>query len=155
MSIEKEDKKITRRDFLGKAVFWTFVTAMTASLSGLLKFTKPVLLPDVSRVFKIGKPGGIPVGSTKIYPDQKVMVFRDSEGVSAMSLICTHLGCVVHKTDVGFLCPCHGSIFDDEGKVVAGPAPRDLPWYEVSVHSSGKLVVNADKEVPPGKKLVI
>lgn len=155
MNIEEEEKKITRRDFLGKTALWTFSAAMTASLLGLLKFTKSALLPDVSRVFKIGKPGEIPVDSAKIYPDQKVIVIRNSEGVFAISLICTHLGCVVSKIDAGFSCPCHGSIFDNEGKVVAGPAPKNLPWYEVSIHSSGKLIVDADMEVPTGKKLAI
>ena len=53
--------------------------------------------------------------------------------------VCTHLGCVPQKRAEegkatvgewwtgGFICPCHQSGFDYSGRVVRGPAPRDLP----------------------------
>ena len=54
--------------------------------------------------------------------------------------VCTHLGCVPRLKNAeqgrqavgdwwagGFLCPCHTSGFDYSGRVVKGPAPRDLP----------------------------
>ncbi len=46
--------------------------------------------------------------------------------------ICTHLGCVPNRTDKGWSCPCHGSIYDNSGRVVRGPAPNNLivPHYE-------------------------
>lgn len=46
--------------------------------------------------------------------------------------ICTHLGCVPNKTENGWLCPCHGSIYDNSGRIISGPAPRNLhiPPYE-------------------------
>jgi ubiquinol-cytochrome c reductase iron-sulfur subunit len=40
--------------------------------------------------------------------------------------ICTHLGCIPLKNDKGYLCPCHGSVYDTSGRIVAGPAPLDL-----------------------------
>jgi len=53
-------------------------------------------------------------------------------GVVAYSAVCTHLGCTVSLWDAAhewFHCPCHHAQFDprDDGKVMAGPAPRDLP----------------------------
>ncbi len=48
--------------------------------------------------------------------------------------VCTHLGCVPNKGGDygGWLCPCHGSVYDTAGRIRAGPAPRnlDLPDYE-------------------------
>jgi len=46
-------------------------------------------------------------------------------GVNA---VCTHLGCVVpwNKAENKFMCPCHGSQYDFQGKVVRGPAPLSL-----------------------------
>lgn len=45
--------------------------------------------------------------------------------------VCTHLGCVPNKNANGWLCPCHGSMYDNSGRVVKGPAPRnlDVPPY--------------------------
>ncbi|MEW5815295.1 MAG: ubiquinol-cytochrome c reductase iron-sulfur subunit [Spirochaetota bacterium] len=157
MNFEKrgEEEGVTRRDFLGLMALGAFSAAMIMSLIGLLKFMKPALLPDVSHTFKIGRLKDIPVDSTKIYAEQKVLVKRDSEGVAAISLICTHLGCVVKRTEEGFACPCHGSFFDNQGRVLKGPAPKPLPWFEVSLDPSGKLVVNTGKEVPLGTKLTV
>ncbi len=46
----------------------------------------------------------------------------------AISLTCTHQGCTVARVaDGGWRCPCHGALYDAEGKVLKGPATRDLP----------------------------
>jgi len=39
--------------------------------------------------------------------------------------VCTHLGCVVpwNQAEKKFICPCHGSQYNDQGRVVRGPAP--------------------------------
>ena len=63
-------------------------------------------------------------------------VVRTPSGeVVAYSPWCTHLGCAYHwdARQEQFLCPCHGSVFSVDGKVVAGPAPRALDRYEVKV----------------------
>lgn len=46
--------------------------------------------------------------------------------------LCTHLGCVPGRGDDGWFCPCHGSVYDNSGRILHGPAPRnlDLPPYE-------------------------
>jgi menaquinol-cytochrome c reductase iron-sulfur subunit len=66
------------------------------------------------------------------------VVKTPGQGVVAFSPWCTHLGCAYHwdaqKNE--FLCPCHGSVFATDGKVVAGPAPRPLDRYEVKLEGS-------------------
>jgi glycine/D-amino acid oxidase-like deaminating enzyme/nitrite reductase/ring-hydroxylating ferredoxin subunit len=60
---------------------------------------------------------------------QKLAVYRDDEGkVHACSAVCPHLGCIVAWNGVerSWDCPCHGSRFDAFGRVVHGPANRDL-----------------------------
>jgi menaquinol-cytochrome c reductase iron-sulfur subunit len=51
---------------------------------------------------------------------------------------CTHLACAYHwEMDEGkFKCPCHGSYFDIEGKVLAGPAPRPLDRYMTKIENN-------------------
>lgn len=153
--VRRPDQKISRRDFLGFSALWACVTAWVLTTVGLLKFPKPALLPDVSRVFKIGRLEDFPVGTTRIIEEKKVLVRRDEKGISAISLVCTHLGCIVAQTEKGFSCPCHGSKFNDAGDVVGGPAPKSLNWLEVSQLPNGKLVVNAGKQVSVGTKFVV
>lgn len=60
---------------------------------------------------------------------KKAAVYRDEKNVlHAFSAICPHLGCVVqwNGSEKSFDCPCHGSRFTCEGKVVNGPAQGDL-----------------------------
>ena len=42
-----------------------------------------------------------------------------------INAVCTHLGCVVpwNQAEKKFICPCHGSQYNDQGRVVRGPAP--------------------------------
>ncbi len=43
-----------------------------------------------------------------------------------VGLTCTHLACLVSERDTGFKCNCHGSYFDLSGRVLGGPAPKNL-----------------------------
>ncbi|CAM6077190.1 unnamed protein product [Sphagnum tenellum] len=60
-----------------------------------------------------------------------------SYGVNA---VCTHLGCVVpfNKAENKFICPCHGSQYNNQGRVVRGPAPLSLALAHVDV-ADGKV----------------
>lgn len=45
--------------------------------------------------------------------------------------VCTHMGCVPNKEEPGWVCHCHGSQYDDSGRIMRGPAPKNLevPLY--------------------------
>jgi glycine/D-amino acid oxidase-like deaminating enzyme/nitrite reductase/ring-hydroxylating ferredoxin subunit len=64
---------------------------------------------------------------------QKVAAYRDTDGsVTLRSAICTHMGCVVgwNPAEKTWDCPCHGSRFQPDGKVISGPAESPLPEAE-------------------------
>ncbi|CAK0889935.1 unnamed protein product [Prorocentrum cordatum] len=62
----------------------------------------------------------------------------------AINATCTHLGCVVPwvRSANKFCCPCHGSQYDENGKVVRGPAPLSLALAHTSVLDSGDIAVS-------------
>jgi glycine/D-amino acid oxidase-like deaminating enzyme/nitrite reductase/ring-hydroxylating ferredoxin subunit len=73
----------------------------------------------------------IPPGSARVIRDGlgKTGVFRDDDGkLHAVSLRCTHLGCLLrfNSAERSWDCPCHGSRFDVDGEVLEGPATRAL-----------------------------
>lgn len=63
---------------------------------------------------------------------KKAAAYRDEDGlVTAVSPVCTHLNCIVsfNKAEQSWDCPCHGSRFDLDGRVINGPALRDLDRF--------------------------
>jgi glycine/D-amino acid oxidase-like deaminating enzyme/nitrite reductase/ring-hydroxylating ferredoxin subunit len=61
--------------------------------------------------------------------NEKVAVYRDEQGtVHAVSAVCTHLACIVswNNAEKSWDCACHGSRFSCDGKVIQGPAVKDL-----------------------------
>jgi glycine/D-amino acid oxidase-like deaminating enzyme/nitrite reductase/ring-hydroxylating ferredoxin subunit len=59
----------------------------------------------------------------------KIAAFRDADGtLHELSAACPHLGCIVSfdAVEKTWNCPCHGSRFDCHGRVIVGPANRDL-----------------------------
>jgi cytochrome b6-f complex iron-sulfur subunit len=154
MSDQPEEKD--RRDFLGRAAFWTTAGAMGFAAIGIARMPMPGVLPGQSAAVKIGPPGEYPVSSDPVrVPGQNLFLLHDEDGFAVMGAICTHLGCIVSANADGFECPCHGSKFTREGKVVQGPAPSPLFWYEVSLAPDGQLIVDTRKTVPVGTKVKI
>ena len=129
---------------------WAAAIAVLGSLVGMMRLPSPRVLPEVARRFRIGRPDEYPPGSETVIPTQNVVVLASDEGVAAISLVCTHLGCIVKRDGNDFACPCHGSLFDEQGDIVAGPAPRGLRWLRVSQTVDGRLAVDSGREVEKG-----
>ncbi|MCL5062329.1 MAG: Rieske 2Fe-2S domain-containing protein [Nitrospiraceae bacterium] len=153
MSSEAHDKTgISRRDFLGLASLGAVILSSLAVLAGIFRMSKPNVRYEESTRFKIGKPENFPVGTVKKLDDKGVFIFANDDGLHAISSVCTHLGCIVNIAEWGFQCPCHGSKYNENGKVIGGPAPRSLAWLEISRNVDGSLEVDTAKEVPIGTK---
>jgi Rieske Fe-S protein len=90
-----------------------------------LQYTEWLKAGDVKSVEEI-PPGG---GALVRRGLEKIAVYRDEQGqVHERLAACPHLGCVVqwNRSETTWDCPCHGSRFDAYGKVINGPANRDL-----------------------------
>lgn len=85
------------------------------------------------------KPGENPL-------DRRVVFVRfnggDRNAPEAWTLVsntCMHLGCPVVTNPAGFACPCHGGLYDTEGKVTGGPPARPLNRFEHKVENGTLL----------------
>jgi ubiquinol-cytochrome c reductase iron-sulfur subunit len=58
--------------------------------------------------------------------------------------VCTHLGCVPNFGGgdyAGWLCPCHGSVYDTAGRIRKGPAPLNLLMPDYTFESATKVKI--------------
>ena len=65
--------------------------------------------------------------------------------------ICTHLGCVPTREGYGWFCPCHGSRYDNSGRVLKGPAPRNLEVPPYRFVSADEIVIGEEGEEETGR----
>ncbi|HEX9829380.1 MAG TPA: ubiquinol-cytochrome c reductase iron-sulfur subunit, partial [Bacteroidota bacterium] len=66
-----------------------------------------------------------------------LLIKVSEEKFVALSTACMHLGCTVKKQPSVIRCPCHGSVYDLEGKVLNGPS--QLPLHQYSLHTKGSI----------------
>ena len=161
-----------RRDFLLKVGTGAGVLALAAQGAASLRSLVPNVSYDAPTTVKLGQPADFPDG-LKFLPDERLFVYREGKTYHAISAVCTHLGCTVRAealpqpqtVTVGgasmrlthrYLGPCHGSKYTGDGTNVAGPAPRPLAWYHLSIATDdGQLVVDLAREVGHDFRLTI
>lgn len=150
LDAETPEKDLNRREALGKITGAVFAIAGLGTTITTITFLKPNILFEPPTKFVVGRPEEIPVGNLIVMPEQKLYVVHTEAGFFAMSAICTHLGCMTrHLPEGAVFCPCHGSRFDLEGHVTAGPAPAPLARFHLALES-GELVVDSGRVVEPG-----
>lgn len=150
---------LRRRDLLLILGGWistvgSAVAALAAGLRGLV----PNVLFEPSLRFRAGKPDDYADGSVTFLEEIRVFLHRKGNAYRAVSGVCSHLGCTVNAVPgakPGYHCPCHGSVFDEDGRVTAGPAPRGLPCFEVREARDGRLVIDSGAVVPAERYLVL
>jgi len=72
-------------------------------------------------------------GKVILTQDKKMAVYKDTDGMThAVSAKCTHMGCIVgwNNAEQSWDCPCHGSRYTQDGKVIYGPALKNLEPYK-------------------------
>ncbi len=139
------------------AASWPFISSMNPSTDVLDKSTSEA---DISRV---------DVGKTKTFEWQGKPIFvlhRTQEHIDEMRNssgseidpqadadriikpewlvvigLCTHLGCVPTRKTWGWFCPCHGSRYDNSGRVLKGPAPKNLYLLPYKFLTEDKLLL--------------
>jgi cytochrome b6-f complex iron-sulfur subunit len=166
--ISEEERYITRKQFLGKALGGTFGAFMGIQALAWLGFLWPKVSGGFGSKVDAGKiedlknqiiqadgsviPAFIPEARAYVLPFSESTAgdsqFTDgstiADGLVAVYHRCVHLGCRVPwcNSSQGFECPCHGSKYNMVGEYYAGPAPRNLDRFVVNVSSAGKLIID-------------
>jgi len=167
---------ISRRSFFG-ALLGIGGVAMSALLA--IPVLRYVLYPlyandTLSKWSKIGLVDSLPAAGSP--PVMKRITFRKIDGwretvttesvyvertangkLRVLSSICPHLGCTVQwRASKGdFLCPCHGSVYSQQGKLMKGPARRGMDPLPTK-QEEGELLVHFEffREDVPYREVV-
>ena len=166
--ISEEEAGITRRQFLTKALRISFGAFAGIQAISWLGFFWPKVSGGFGSKVDAGKvedlkkqifqadgsiiPAFIPEARAYVLPFDTSKAtgsqFSDggtiADGLVALYQRCVHLGCRVPwcNSSQGFECPCHGSKYNMVGEYYAGPAPRNLDRFIVSVNAAGKFIID-------------
>ena len=131
----------SRRDFLRFITNAFFSLSGLLGLGGLIRFFSFQPDPGPPTEFDLGPASDYAEDLPVMRLDIPATIKRTEEGIIAISLVCTHLGCTVeeNKDGNGFTCPCHGSRYNEGGRVLEGPATKSLPRYRIEEQADGTL----------------
>jgi nitrite reductase/ring-hydroxylating ferredoxin subunit len=133
--------RLTRRDILKFSLNSLLGTGTVLTVGGLLRFLGYQAAPPPPEEFDLGPAENYPLGSSTVIVAIPAIVYHTSDGFWAIGLKCTHLGCTVENKNDMFICPCHGSRFDNKGRRTRGPATRDLSKLRVEQNGNGGLTL--------------
>jgi cytochrome b6-f complex iron-sulfur subunit len=145
---------VHRREFLRGLGKGSVVLAFGAQIAAAARAMVPNVLYEPLKRFRIKRPDQYAQGYT-FDAERRIFVVRSENRCHVISAVCTHLGCTVQWRDGAFQCPCHGSHYEADGRIVSGPAPRDLPWFALSLAPDGCLEVDSAAEVAAGTDLTL
>ena len=111
---------------------------LTRSFAGLLTANARIGAHFIGDRLRARTLDSIPKGGGAVVRSglSQLAVHRDDQGqLHALSARCTHLGCIVtwNTAERTWDCPCHGSRFDTDGRVLKGPATADLEQRSVLI----------------------
>jgi len=131
-----------RRGFL--SWLWTFLglTALVEMIWLVIAFFKPrrraAANADIASRIPAGRIDQFQLNTVTAFPRGRFYLARLADGgFVALSRQCTHLGCTVpwDSEKRQFLCPCHASVFDIQGRVIQSPAMRPLDRFAITIEN--------------------
>lgn len=151
---EKSQPKIdsttlSRRRFLTYGI-GTVGAALGLSYLGLMgSFVIPKAASAADTLQKVGSVAEFPVNTPTLVSysgsgteEGIYLINQGAEGFIALDFHCTHLQCAVTWVQASkqFICPCHGGLFDIQGKVIGGPPPKALIRRIVKIEGDNVLI---------------
>ena len=131
-----------RRDFIRKSlVLGIGITGAVAFIESCKKSNSAPAAPNVDFTIDISTSQYNALqsnGGSVYYSSQNIIIARDNAGnFVALYGLCPHASCSVQFDGANkFPCPCHGSLFDESGNVLWGPATSGLKKYNTSLNGT-------------------
>jgi cytochrome b6-f complex iron-sulfur subunit len=133
---------LSRRNFLKLTSQTLLATSSLLGLSTLLRFLGFQTEPPSPTEFDLGPASDYPPGTRTQFLEIPAILLHTENGFSALSLICTHLGCTVKQEGTELACPCHGSRYGKDGEVLRGPAEKPLASLRVELTADGYIILH-------------
>jgi cytochrome b6-f complex iron-sulfur subunit len=137
--------RVTRRTFLRNVVLGSTAVVLAEITAGFVWFFWPNKTGAFGKEISVPQ-DQIPAVGAAPYVNQagKFYIINNDDGALALYWKCVHLGCTVPWNDGEgeFHCPCHGSIYDRHGVLIAGPAPRPLDLMGMTQNADGTVIVD-------------
>lgn len=154
---EKKGSRVNRRSFLTLLAQGSVAAAVTAVIAQTVRFLSFQPPDSETSIVPLGQPDSYSRDSLIYVAEARVYVGHDGNGLYALDAVCPHLGCLVEPNEEGgFICPCHDSLFDEEGHALSGPATQPLQhmylWFD---QEQGQLLVDRSEPVEPVVRLII
>ena len=168
---DRDEIGVSRRQFLNRSTVVLMSTSLlTFAAAGFVAFLWPTAAPVFGGKVNVGKiddiiasirsNGGFFYASNarsyvtqspaeslpkaKGVAEYQPVLGGMQAGVVAVYQKCPHLGCRVPecKSSQWFECPCHGSQYNRVGEKKAGPAPRGMDQFAVTVSGTGDVIID-------------
>ena len=161
----RETGEVTRRGFVGWAVgLGTGFAALVVGIPALGSVARGAAPAPPSEYVVVAEVASIPVGEpyglsfvetaqdAYLYaqvPHSVYALKKSDTEIAVYSPVCPHLGCQVFfdREKKEYVCPCHGSIFAEDGARVSGPTPRGLDVLPSKIEN-GELLVQWVQYLP-------
>lgn len=150
--------EVTRRRFVGGAVgLGTSFAALVIGvpvLGSIVKGAEQAKPGEFIRVADVSAiPSGEPYGISFVETSQDAYNFaqvphsvyalkKSDTDIAVYSPVCPHLGCQVFfdRQKKQYVCPCHASLFTEDGARLSGPTPRGLDALPAKIENGGLYV---------------
>jgi Rieske Fe-S protein len=102
---------------------------------------------DVGPASNFSSPGV----STQYAKSGGIFLVNNAGRLTAISSVCTHRHCLLSYKGNELRCPCHGSRFALDGRIVKGPATKPLPEFAIATGPDNHLIVDKSRPLAPGE----
>ncbi len=124
-----------RRSFLGILFSALGISAVGTTGYPLLRYLAPHSGAEKTNKHTFNKSDIGDVKEILFRQTPSIIINRPGKGYIALSRVCTHLGCLLEYDSATktLVCPCHAGSFDLEGRVIAGPPPKQLIKFPLDI----------------------